>query len=859
MKLSIKSWFAGPPSIRRQLFLILAGGALAVLLAMNAAWLPSTIQQIRDDEAELQRIAVLGLRGHLRTFLAGNAEDLTTEAALFYLPFQEQDIAELRNLASRFLKREASIEELSIIDNAGKEVVRVSRRETFSDEDLRDFSSAPLFKEAGARDIAWGPVQIGKWSEPWMAFAVPLKGLNAAPLGVVQAVTNLRPLWSWTRDFNLSKGGRAYVADQAGRLIAADDAGLVIKGLSFLDRPMIRQLAQTPDAGPMEFKQGNYQNEHGIAVMATALSLAGPDWVVAVEQPEALLYAPILRKLWFSLGLFLFGVIASFAFAHGFSSYLARPILHLRETVADFGKGQLDRRASVEAENEVGELARAFNHMAGELKSSYQNLEAILSERSRELGALYTAMTPPASSCSLEQMQQAAIERLVAVTGADMGRICVRTHGGHALKSSARHGYPAAACETGAQLGCDTVTEAVIASGEAVIASEISETAQTGCLPEDIGIRSRAVLPLTNGEEVTGVIDIASRQAGHFQPDKKAHLTALAHQMSIAIANVDLYEKLGIQARALEKANKLQADFTAMIAHDLRSPLNTVLGVNELMTDSTFGPVTDEQKKWLGKTSAIVRQLTSLVNDFLDVSKIEAGHIELSLAEVNLDDLLDSALENFHAQAVERKIALGKRIDPTVAPIRGDRRRLEQVLTNLLSNAIKFTPPGGAITVGARLVAGREAENVSRISYLVKGKAHLVSREAKDENVSRISYLVSREDEKRATPTEESAIGKRDTNNEIRTTPTDIRDTSDEIRSVEFSVQDTGVGIPASELGGLFEKYRQTSSGKTSEHKGTGLGLVICKMIVEAHGGKIWAESNEGGGATFRFTLPAGV
>jgi len=262
--------------------------------------------------------------------------------------------------------------------------------------------------------------------------------------------------------------------------------------------------------------------------------------------------------------------------------------------------------------------------------------------------------------------------------------------------------------------------------------------------------------------------------------------------MSIAIANVELYAKLRVQARALEKANKLQADFTAMIAHDLRSPLNTVLGVNELLTDSTFGPVTDEQKKWLGKATAIVRQLSSLVNDFLDVSKIEAGHIELSLAEVNLEDLIDSALDSFHAQAREKKIALDKRLDPAAPPIRGDRRRLEQVLTNLLSNALKFTPPGGAITIGAQITEGQG----SRVS---------------------------------------------ETGNP---------------RFVELSVQDTGVGIPRAETGGLFEKYRQTTSGKTSEHKGTGLGLVICKMIVEAHGGRIWAESDEGEGARFVFTLP---
>jgi signal transduction histidine kinase len=873
-------------SIQRQLFLIMAGGALAVLVAMNAAWLPSTVQQIRNDEAELQRIAVLGLREQLRLFLNRNAEGLSAEAALFYLPFQEQDIATLRGLALQFLKREPSIEELSIFDAQGQERLRVSRRDTFSEDDLRDFSAVALFKEARSKKLAWGPVQIGKWSEPWVSFAVPLKSLHSTPVGVVYAVTNLRPLWSWTREFKLSNSGRAYVVDQAGRLIAADDTGLVIKELSFRERPLVRQLAEPRDVGPMDFANGEYVNEHGVRVIATGLNLSGPNWVVAVEQPEALLYAPIRHKIEFSIILLLFGLTGSLVLARGFSAYLARPILRLREAVTEFGKGRLDRRADVDAKNEVGELAQAFNRMAEDLKASYENLESIVTERTRELSALYSAMTPPASTCSLEQMQKSAIEHLVAVTGADMGRICVKGENGQGLRSSARHGYPAAACEIG-NLNCDPATEAVIRSGEAIISPEISVSAgcAASCLSTDLGMRSRAVLPLTIGEEVAGVIDLASEQNDHFKAEKKGHLMALAHQMSIAIANVELYEKLRIQAAALERANKLQADFTAMIAHDLRSPLNTVLGARELMSEGVFGPVTNEQKKWLGKIGGIVGQLLALVNDFLDMSKIEAGRIELDFAATGAAELLDAALDNFRVQAEEKGIVLRKHTGASMPPLRADRRRLQQVLTNLISNALKFTPAGGTVTLGAKRVAPISSL-ASRISEdrpeSASRETSLVSRQSIDQSKneesdgSQIRDTANEEREQQAggrqqvgPETEDRRPDEiRDTRNEIRDydawnvthdTGHEIRDAHNEIRAfVEFSVSDTGVGIPSDEIGRLFEKYRQTTSGKISEHKGTGLGLVICKMIVEAHGGKISVESEDGKGATFKFTIPAG-
>lgn len=287
-------------------------------------------------------------------------------------------------------------------------------------------------------------------------------------------------------------------------------------------------------------------------------------------------------------------------------------------------------------------------------------------------------------------------------------------------------------------------------------------------------------IPFVVKEEVLGVLVLLTREAHELASEEIEFLTAFTGQVAMAIHKSQLYAQIKSQAQELEKANREICDFTAMIAHDLRSPLNNVMGVSELMTDSAFGPVTDEQKKWLGKVVETVRELVNLVNDFLDVSKLEAGHIDLTPEEVDLEKLFDATLDNFQFSAKERNVSLRKNISDSIRQIQGDRRRLEQVLSNLLSNSLKFTPLGGDIEVGAAY-SGNDAE---------------------------------------------------------------------------IWVKDTGVGIGPDEIGKLFEKYKQTSSGKTSEHKGTGLGLVICKMIVEAHGGTIRAESKKGKGATFTFTLP---
>jgi signal transduction histidine kinase len=235
------------------------------------------------------------------------------------------------------------------------------------------------------------------------------------------------------------------------------------------------------------------------------------------------------------------------------------------------------------------------------------------------------------------------------------------------------------------------------------------------------------------------------------------------------------------QAEELKKANELQADFTAMVAHDLRSPLTAVMSTSALLEDGLLGPVTEEQKKWLGKIETTCRKLVELVNDFLDISKIEAGRLDLIREKIDLYELVRGSLENYLPLAKVKNISLSSVVDPNLPRISADPRRLEQVISNLLSNAIKFTPEGGAIEVGA---------------------------------------------------------------------------SPQNSHGVRMWVKDTGTGISPDEITQLFEKYRQTASGKISEDKGTGLGLVICKMIAEAHGGEIAVQSKPGYGSTFTVTLP---
>jgi signal transduction histidine kinase len=167
------------------------------------------------------------------------------------------------------------------------------------------------------------------------------------------------------------------------------------------------------------------------------------------------------------------------------------------------------------------------------------------------------------------------------------------------------------------------------------------------------------------------------------------------------------------------------------------------------------------------------------VSDFLDLSKIDAGHIELIKKPVNLSALIHEILVERSIQASKRQILLRSQIEGELPTVWVDPRRFNQVLSNLINNALKFSDDGGEIEVGASHGSGNE---------------------------------------------------------------------------VKVWVKDKGVGIDSDEIGQIFENYHQVSSGRNSGQKGTGLGLVICKKIVEAHGGRIWGESQEGKGATVFFS-----
>lgn len=411
--------------------------------------------------------------------------------------------------------------------------------------------------------------------------------------------------------------------------------------------------------------------------------------------------------------------------------------------------------------------------------------EETLKERNRELLLLQKISETILGSLDLKAVLEKILEETMMSDSFDLGNIRLLDPSGEMLEVVAGRGYRCPDHVSGHRALARTTEGEQSKFGdrlfrEPCVEEELQQCPGYRTLKKE-GVESFVMVPVRANGEVLGTLQLASRSPRRFKSEEVNLLQTIGNQLGVAVQKAQLYEETSRQALELEKANKMQADFAAMIAHDLRSPLMNIMGVVEVMTEGMFGSVTEDQKKWLARIEANSQNLVDLVSDFLDVSKLESGYVDINRERVNLIGLIQKSIESYRVLALNKRIEIKDAFDPSLPAVHADPRRLDQVFDNLVGNAIKFTEEGGTVEVGAALV--------------------------------------------------DAAL-------------------------VRVWVRDNGVGIAGNEMGQLFEKYRQGGNVKHSRHRGTGLGLVICKMIVEAHGGRIWAESAEGRGATFFFSLP---
>jgi two-component system, NtrC family, sensor kinase len=215
------------------------------------------------------------------------------------------------------------------------------------------------------------------------------------------------------------------------------------------------------------------------------------------------------------------------------------------------------------------------------------------------------------------------------------------------------------------------------------------------------GYRALLGVPLLREEQVVGILSVSRKTPGDFAPEVVRVLMTFATQSALAIQNARLFREIADKSRLLEAASRHKSEFLANMSHELRTPLNAILGFSEVLAERMFGEVNEKQAEYLQDILSSGRHLLSLINDILDLSKVEAGRLELELGRFHLPTALDNALTLVRERASRHGITLTQTVDERLGDIVADERKVKQILLNLLSNAVKFTPEGGRVGLTA--------------------------------------------------------------------------------------------------------------------------------------------------------------
>jgi signal transduction histidine kinase len=326
-------------------------------------------------------------------------------------------------------------------------------------------------------------------------------------------------------------------------------------------------------------------------------------------------------------------------------------------------------------------------------------------EQLQALGAVGQAVS---STLDLDTVLQTVVSRASQLAAADGGSIHEYDEATREFRLRATHGYEPELVEALRMMPI-RVGEGMIGSAAARrepmqvadIALEGSYRSRFRDVLLRTGLRALLAVPLVREDQVIGALSVNRKAPGEFPPEVIELLRTFATQSALAIQNARLFQELGDKSQELEAASRHKSEFLANMSHELRTPLNAIIGFSEVLGELMFGELNDKQAEYVQDILSSGRHLLSLINDILDLSKVEAGRMELELTHFDLPAAIGAAVILVRERATRHGLALDVSVDDRLGLFVGDERKIRQVLLNLLSNAVKFTPEGGRITVRA--------------------------------------------------------------------------------------------------------------------------------------------------------------
>ena len=700
----------------RKYFLLILGLVCGALLISGAVGLYFSYQENKVALASLQREKAIAAAARVEAYVRQIEHQLLdTHRITSLLARSGEGIEQRRNEFFRLQRLVPDITDVAQVDPGGRELLSVSRLRMETSGAGENRGAEPAFLNAKPGETWFGPVYFRKETEPYMTIAV-----RSSPKGILTvADINLKFIWDVVTRIKVGKKGKAYVVDGTGHLVADPDIGLVLRKTDLSALPQVRYALDKDVEGSRALTASDAAGRSVFTAFAPIESLG---WKVFVEQPASEVYETLDAAILRTVSLLVAGLLFSALAAIWLARSMVRPIRTLQEGAARIGAGDLEQRIEVKTGDELQALAEQFNQMSVQLRESYANLERKVEERTAELRETLEQQTATAGilqviSGSVADAQPvfekivASCQRLFAVE--QVGIILVRDDG---------------LIDVGAHLG----------PGEETLRSlfpmPLQGTSTALCIeerrimhwpdvfgapgvPESIvrsarlsGTKSLLMAPMLWEGRGVGSIYVGRQQMGDFSEKEMGLLKTFADQAVIAVQNARLFRDIQDKGRQLEIANQHKSEFLANMSHELRTPLNAIIGFSEVLIEKMFGEVNEKQLDYLNDIHSSGKHLLSLINDILDLSKIEAGRMELDVSDFDLRAALANAMTLVKERAQRSDVELALEADPALGAFRADERKFKQIMLNLLSNAVKFTPAGGKVTVRARPMKGGALE-----------------------------------------------------------------------------------------------------------------------------------------------------
>ncbi len=401
----------------------------------------------------------------------------------------------------------------------------------------------------------------------------------------------------------------------------------------------------------------------------------------------------------------------------GWRSFLSAPLRQQGELIGALTARRMEVRPFTPAQIKLLETFADQAVIAIENVRLFQELEARTRELAQSVGelrALGAVSQAVSSTLELETVLATIVSHAVQLSSTDCGVIYEFDETNQEFHLRANHRMEAAVVEmlrtAPIHMG-EGATGRAAAMRAPVQVSDISnERESTGARARPLlirlGYRSALSVPLLREQQIMGALTVWRRQSGEFKPEVVNLLQTFATQSALAIQNARLFREIEDKSQQIEAANRHKSEFLANMSHELRTPLNAIIGFSEVLQERYFGELNEKQAEYTQDILSSGQHLLSLINEILDLSRVEAGRMELELATFDLPLAIDNARTFVRERATRHGITIDVKVDDRLGDFVGDERKIKQILLNLLSNAVKLTPEGGRIGIAARPANG---------------------------------------------------------------------------------------------------------------------------------------------------------